>query len=76
MMLVMMMKLLIIVMIIMMALISDSMYSHMLSMIVLLGNNIDGLRLYSRLTVMMTFTVVLVELICVSVSQLRLRSDN
>ena len=34
----------VIVMIIMMVLISDSMYSHMLSIIVLIGNNTYGLR--------------------------------
>ena len=39
-----MMLLIVIVMIIMMVSISDSMYSHMLSIIVLQGNNTYGLR--------------------------------
>ena len=40
----MMLLIIVIVMIIMMVLISDSMYSHMLSIIVLQGNNTYGLR--------------------------------
>ena len=43
-MIVMMMMMIVIVMIIMMVLISDSMHSHMLSIIVLQGNNTYGLR--------------------------------
>ena len=43
-MIVMMLLIIVIVMIIMMVLISDSMYSHMLSIIVLQGNHTYGLR--------------------------------